>query len=306
MARWYSDFDRFPHSRPRAAKGGIRAQSQHGGFGRSWWAKRWTAVLDGFNLGARLSRGRSYARSGQVLSIDVSEGKIQAKVQGSRPKPYEIKMQVQELPKDAWAKVAAAAAAQAIFASKLLAGEMPQEMEEIFRAAGVSLFPERSKDLATDCSCPDWSNPCKHIAAVYYLLGEEFDRDPFLIFRMRGMSREGFLELLSPATRSFAAAAPTLAPEPLPADPAAFWKVATVQETTGRRRQLAGESACPTITAGAAVVVKEAALPRRLGKFPFWRGRLNFHEFLDGVYTRASAHAAEVLTADRTSSVQRD
>jgi uncharacterized Zn finger protein len=282
-------------------KGGIRAQSQRGGFGASWWAKRWTAVLDGFNLGARLSRGRSYARSGQVLSIDVSEGKIQAKVQGSRPKPYEIKMQVTELPKEAWSKVAAAAAAQAIFASKLLAGEMPQEMEEIFRAAGVSLFPERSKDLATDCSCPDWSNPCKHIAAVYYLLGEEFDRDPFLIFRMRGMSREGFLGLLGSGRTGLIAAAPTLAPEPLPVDPAEFWKTAVTTDTIRRRGQLAGENAGPTMTA-----VKEAALPRRLGKFPFWRGRLNFHEFLDGVYARASAHAAEVLTADRTSSVQRD
>src|SRR5580704_18497258 len=107
MARWSSGFDPFPHSRPRRVKGGIRAQSQRGAFGRSWWAKRWTAVLDAFNLGARLSRGRSYARSGQVLSIDVSEGKILAKVQGSRPKPYEIKMQVKELPKEAWAKVAA-------------------------------------------------------------------------------------------------------------------------------------------------------------------------------------------------------
>jgi uncharacterized Zn finger protein len=302
MARFYSDFTHFPHSRPRAAKGGIRAQSQRGGFGTSWWAKRWTAVLDAFNLGARLSRGRSYARSGQVLSIDVSEGKIQAKVQGSRPKPYEVKIQVQELPKAAWAKVAAAAAAQAIFASKLLAGEMPHEMEEIFRAAGVSLFPERSKDLTTDCSCPDWSNPCKHIAAVYYLLGEEFDRDPFLIFRMRGMSREGFLGLLGTGRTGLpATAAPTLAPEPLPADPAAFWKPAAVPDTQ-RNQQVAGEGACPT----PAALVKEAALPRRLGKFPFWRGRLNFHEFLDDVYARASAHAAEVLTADRASSVQRD
>jgi uncharacterized Zn finger protein len=296
MARFFSDFDRFT-SRPRAVKGGIRAQSQRGGFGASWWAKRWTAVLDGFNLGARLIRGRSYARSGQVLSIDVSEGKIQAKVQGSRPKPYEIKMQVKEIPQEAWAKVAAAAAAQAIFASKLLAGEMPQEMEEIFRAAGVSLFPERSKDLTTDCSCPDPSNPCKHIAAVYYLLGEEFDRDPFLIFRMRGMSREGFLGLLGTGKNALAAI-PTLAPEPLPADPAEFWKPAATADIVPTESR--------DITTGATAAVKEAALPRRLGKFPFWRGRLNFHEFLDGVYARASAHAAEVLTAERTSSVQRD
>ncbi|MBZ5626829.1 MAG: SWIM zinc finger family protein [Acidobacteriia bacterium] len=291
MARWYSDSGYFPPSRPRTVKGGIRAQSQRGGFGASWWAKRWSAVLDGFALGARMGRGRSYARSGQVLSIDVSEGKIQAKVQGSRPKPYEVKIQVKELARQAWSNVAAAAAAQAIFASKLLAGEMPQEMEEIFRGAGVSLFPERYMDLTTECSCPDWSNPCKHIAAVYYLLGEEFDRDPFLIFRMRGMSREGFLGLLAPGVTGIPGSVPAaLPPEPLPAVPADFWKPAVVPEVLPRQSR----------------PVTEAALPRRLGKFPFWRGRLNFHEFLDGVYARASAHAAEVLTADRTSSVQRD
>src|SRR5579871_316593 len=291
MTAWYSDFGNYPRSRPRAAKGGIRAQSQRGGFGATWWAKRWISVLEGFNLGARLSRGRTYARSGQVLSIDVSEGKIQAKVQGSRPTPYEVKIQVKELPKTAWSKVAEAAAAQAIFASKLLAGEMPQETEEIFRAAKVSLFPERSQDLITDCSCPDWSNPCKHIAAVYYLLGEEFDRDPFLIFRMRGITREGFLSLLGPVKRSSVAAVEKeLPPEPLPADPAEFWKAAVLPEL------IPEESRCVT----------EAALPRRLGKFPFWRGRLSFLEFLDGVYARASAHAAEVLSAERTSSDQRD
>ena len=279
MARWYSDFGYFPPSVPRAAKGGIRAQSQHGTFGESWWAKRWTAVLDSFHLGARMQRGRRYARQGQVLSIEFGADEIRARVQGSRPKPYEIAMQVTKLPKAAWAKVAAAAAAKAVFASKLLAGEMPLEMEAIFRSAGVSLFPEAYADLSTDCSCPDYENPCKHIAAVYYLLGEEFDRDPFLIFRMRGMSREAFLGLLGNAG-SPAVVSSALPPEPLPSSPAAFWNSAAALPP-----QVAPD-----------IRLTEAALPRRLGKFPFWRGSLDFHEFLDEVYTRASAHAAEVLT----------
>ena len=278
MARWYSDYRYFAPSAPRAAKGGIRAQSQHGAFGASWWAKRWTAVLDGFQLGARMQRGRRYARQGQVLSIDFGEGRIQARVQGSRPKPYEVGIRVKTLSKDSWSKVAEAAAAQAVFASKLLAGEMPQEMEQIFRTAGVSLFPEAYADLSTDCSCPDSANPCKHIAAVYYLLGEEFDRDPFLIFRMRGMTREAFLGLLGSSGISADAAA--LPPEPLPTAPSAFWSGAA--------------DSAPWTTPD--VRISEAALPRRLGKFPFWRGGVNLHEFLDGVYVRASAHAAEVLS----------
>ncbi len=247
-------------------------------------------MLEGFDLGARLSRGRSYARKGQVLSIDVSEGTIRAKVQGSRPSPYEVKIQVAQLPKESWTKVAQAAAAQAVFASKLLAGEIPQEMEDVFRSVGVSLFPERSRDLKTDCSCPDWSNPCKHIAAVYYLLGEEFDRDPFLIFRMRGMSREAFLALLGPARQSAAPEEKPLPPEPLPADPTLFWKAPPLPEFVPVESR----------------PVTEAALPRRLGKFPFWRGNQHLHEFLDEVYRRAYARAAEVLSREQSKAVQRD
>src|SRR5262249_43445463 len=146
--------------------------------------------------GGRLQRGRSYARHGQVLSIDIGKGEVNASVQGSRPTPYSVKIQVQPLTPEQWKAVASTAAGQAVFASKLLSGEMPHEIDAAFRKADVSMFPSDSRDLKTECSCPDWSNPCKHLAAVYYLLGEEFDRDPFLIFKMRGMDREGFLALL--------------------------------------------------------------------------------------------------------------
>lgn len=279
MARW-DDFRYFAPSTPRKAKGGIRAQSQRGGFGESWWAKRWIAVLDSFGLGSRMQRGRRYARQGQVLAIDFGDGRIQARVQGSRPTPYEVKIRVKTLPKEAWSKVAAAAAEQAMFASKLLAGQMPQEMEDVFRTAGVTLFPAAYQDLTTDCSCPDWSNPCKHIAAVYCLLGEEFDRDPFLLFRMRGMSREGFVGLLGGMET---ARTPVLPPEPLPADPAQFWK---------------GGAEFPPLVPPE-VRLTEAALPRRLGKFPLWSGTVELHGFLDGVYIRASAYAAGVLQGNR-------
>src|SRR2546428_4331943 len=157
MSRWGHYYGYFPPWRPRAAKGGIRSQSRRGVFGESWWAKRWMEVLESFQIGARLQRGRSYARSGQVLSIDIEKGKISARVQGSRPAPYEISIMVKPLARKEWNKVAGAVSSQAVFASKLLAGQMPQEMEKVFRGAGVSLFPERPKDLETECSCPDWS-----------------------------------------------------------------------------------------------------------------------------------------------------
>ena len=180
----------YERTTPRDVKGGIKAQSKRGAFGESWWAKRWISVLESFDIGARLGRGRSYARRGQVVSVDVAKGKVTAKVQGSQREPYRVTIAVEPLGDREWAKVAEALSAQAIFAAKLLAGEMPQEVETVFTGAGVSLFPKKSKDLETSCSCPDWSNPCKHVAAVYYLLGEEFDRDPFLIFTLRGMTRD--------------------------------------------------------------------------------------------------------------------
>src|SRR5262245_16468934 len=167
MRSWYrEDYPRFPRSRPRAAKGGIKAQSKRGGFGANWWAKRWIAVLESFPIGARLGRGRSYARNGQVLSIDIAKGEVTAKVQGSQPKPYAVTIKVDTLTAKQWDKVVEALSLQALFVAKLLAGEMPRDIEDAFSMAKISLFPQSEEDLKTDCSCPDWSNPCKHVAAV--------------------------------------------------------------------------------------------------------------------------------------------
>src|SRR5262245_28601863 len=114
MARYEFDGSFFEPSRPRAARGGIKAQSKRGAFAQSWWAKRWIAVLEGFQIGGRLQRGRSYARRGQVLSIDVQKGMITAAVQGSRPAPYDITIAVKVLGAPQWRAVANAITAQAV------------------------------------------------------------------------------------------------------------------------------------------------------------------------------------------------
>ncbi len=227
---WWDDDNRyFPPSKPRKAKGGIKARSTRGEFGENWWVKRWLKVLENFGIGSRLERGRRYARSGQVLSISVEKGLVRARVQGSRPKPYEVAIHARPLSDADWENVTAALSTRALFAAKLLAGEMPQEIEQMFEECGLSLFPSRLGDLATKCSCPDMANPCKHIAAVYYLIGEEFDRDPFLIFTMRGRTRDELLASLGRAgiVESHVSASPALPPEPLSVDPAAFWGTIT-------------------------------------------------------------------------------
>ena len=273
------------------AKGGIKSQSKRGSFGESWWAKRWIATLESFNIGARLTRGRSYARSGQVLSIDISKGEIKSKVQGSRPKPYDIKIKVKTLSDADWKKLAGALSTQAIFAAKLLAGEMPQEIEQAFKDAGLSLFPEKLRDLETNCSCPDWSNPCKHIAAAYYLLGEEFDRDPFLIFKLRGATREEFTKLLGAtgvAKAKVEADKPVVArpPEPLQTDAGSFWTGGKLPD------DFFGEVRLPPVS---------AALPKRLGNFPFWRGSERFLDAIEPVYENASPRGLDVFLGESES-----
>ena len=197
MGRWdYDDWNYYRPDKPIRVEGGIKAKSERGAIGSTWWSKRWIGVLESFSMGTRLTRGRSYARQGQVVSIDVQPGIVTAKVQGSQPKPYNIKIRLKPLSDEDWDRVTEAMAAQALFAAKLLAGEMPTNIEEAFHAVNLSLFPTAVKDLETSCSCPDWANPCKHIAAVYYLLAERFDEDPFLIFKLRGRTKEQITQAL--------------------------------------------------------------------------------------------------------------
>jgi len=230
MARWY-DYER---TRPRDVEGGIKARSKRGVIGKSWWAQRWTAALRRIMDSGRLSRGRSYARRGQVMNIDEDGGAISARVQGSRRRPYQVHIEVTPLSDGAWEQVLDVLADQALFTAQLLAGEMPGDIEEAFEAVGTSLFPTSGRQLSTDCSCPDWANPCKHVAAVYFLLGEAFDDDPFMLFRLRGRTQEQILAGLRGRRAEMEEddGTPSLTmlpveetdPSPLPEDPATFWR----------------------------------------------------------------------------------
>lgn len=281
----------FPKPKPRRHADGIKAQSKK--FGQTWWASRWLIALERLVDPGRLSRGRSYARSGQVLNIDITSGKVTAQVQGSMPRPYKVKISIKPLSDAQWDSAADAMAEQAIFAAKLLAGEMPNEIEEAFAAAKVSLFPLKSDDLITSCSCPDWSNPCKHIAAVYYLLGEQFDGDPFLLFRLRGKSKSEIMDLLrarrsaseveaAPAKRSRAKKSEVVE-EPaisLDAEIDRFWVMAadlSDLHMTIERPPL------------------DAAPIKRLGKPGFWYGKADFIAMMTVAYrgvTEAALSAA--------------
>ena len=178
---------------PLRVAGGLVARSTRGGIGEQWWSKRFVTVLESFALGTRLTRGRSYARKGQVLSLDVAPAMVAASVQGSQRTPYAVRIGLNALPDAVWTRVEAALAEEALCSAQLLAGEMPPELEDLLAAAGARLFPQRLSELRMSCSCPDSAVPCKHVAATFYLLAESFDEDPFRILHWRGRERSVLL-----------------------------------------------------------------------------------------------------------------
>jgi uncharacterized Zn finger protein len=216
----------------RAARDGIRARSTRGEIGETWWSRRFIEALREVADASRLTRGRSYARSGQVMDLRVEPGTVTAKVQGSAARPYAVRIHLTPFKDHEWARAEEALADQAIFLAALLAGEMPRDVEQAFQAAGLSLFPSRPEELRSECSCPDWANPCKHVAATYYILAEAFDTDPFLVLSWRGRARDDLLarlrELRASQPEEEAVEPVEVEPEEAPlADapaPADFWR----------------------------------------------------------------------------------
>ena len=241
-----SDWRDWPErSGPLRVEGGIKARSKRGAIGEQWWSRRFISVLESFGMTGRLARGRNYARSGQVLGFEISSGYVTAQVQGSRPKPYRIRIQVLPLTTAQWQRVERALAARALFRARLLAGEMPREIEEVFADCGTPLFPRRESDMEMSCSCPDWGVPCKHLAAVCYVLAEAFDADPFGLLAWRGRGREDLLASL----RGLTAAGPSVprpvidvADRPLAECTADFWSPGMSQ---ARLRALPAVPAAP-------------------------------------------------------------
>ena len=180
---------------------------------RQWWVERWLELLDSYRFKKRLERGRNYAREGNVLSIEFVDTLVLADIQGSEDQPYQVSLSLEPFADEDrekalkhmsqppfndedWDCVIQSLSEKAIFSAQLLAGEMPSEIEAVFTSNGLSLFPYTLSDVRSRCTCPDKANPCKHIAAVYYQLGDRFSEDPFLIFQLRGRTREQILASL--------------------------------------------------------------------------------------------------------------
>jgi uncharacterized Zn finger protein len=192
-------------ARPIPVEGGVVARSERGAIGSTWWSRRFVAALEALSIGGRLTRGKTYARKGQVVSLTVRPGVVRSTVQGSRPRPYEVTIGFAKLPDAAWRAVERALAEQALYRAQLLAGELPAELEALFADAGAPLFPKSVRELSMRCTCPDAAVPCKHIAATFYLLAERFDDDPFELLLWRGRSRADLLADLAAGAEPAAA-----------------------------------------------------------------------------------------------------
>lgn len=164
---------------------------------RTWWGNRFIEALENFTDAGRLSRGRSYRSSDRIRKLNITDGTITAEVRGNvnpyfgvhKEPIYKTEIVINPISRAQWTAAIAHIASKASFISKLLLNEMPDNIEDAFTPLKLNLLPKSQKDFHTDCSCPDYSNPCKHIAGVYYRVAADLDRDPFLLFELRGISR---------------------------------------------------------------------------------------------------------------------
>ena len=186
---------------PRLARAalGIRAQDLRTLTRKAWWARRWIAAVEALRLGARLGRGRQYAVSGQVTDLQLAGPRVTATVLGSRPQPYTVELTFTTPSDAALDRLAAQLRARPVLLARLLTDDLPTEVETLFAEAGCPLFPVAGTrppyDVKMACSCPDWAKPCKHIAAVLFLLGEEIARRPLTLLELRGVEEEELYEV---------------------------------------------------------------------------------------------------------------
>jgi uncharacterized Zn finger protein len=185
---------------------GITAIGDDGLGQQPWWVEQWMELINGYRFKKRLERAWGYAREGNVTSIRFEGRRVHARVQGTDEEPYKVKLWLDVLNDEDWGYVLEALTQKARWSAQLLAGIMPSDIERAFAASGKRLFPFKLQEVRSECSCPDKANPCKHISAVYFLMGDRFSEDPFVLFQLRGRNRSKLLEDLAEKRRKALAA----------------------------------------------------------------------------------------------------
>jgi uncharacterized Zn finger protein len=267
-------------------------------FSRTWWGQRFIAALESFTDSARLSRGRSYARNDKVKNYEVSQGSIIAQVRGSvnpyfgvyKEPLYTITIKIMPIKATDWSKAISQLGSRASMISRLLLNEMPDNIDSVFEDMNLHLLPHRAQDFTTTCSCPDWENPCKHIAGVYYLIAAQLDIDPFLLFELRGISRNKLQEELakSPLGKSLSE---SLVEREIPLEPVSSYHTKPVKVKATNLVNLKhfwlGEQRLPPLPEQTSQVNVPALVIKKAGDFPpFWSKDTSFLSVMEDFYQR--------------------
>src|SRR5450759_3025115 len=256
------------------------------GFRRTWWGQRFIEALEQFTDQARLGRGRSYASGGRILSYQIEGGKVSAKVRGSvnpyfgvyKEPTYTTEVALKPISRANWTKAIAELSSRAGPVAKLLLNEMPDDIDDTFGRLGLHLLPGDESEFTTECSCPDWSNPCKHVAGVCYLLASALDRDPFLLFELRGLARDELRVGLQPAPSYYTR--PVAEPAPATVGYREFW--------TGARRLPQAIETSPAPSVPALLIKKQGDYP------PFWPKDQSFIAVMEELYARVRTNSRQM------------
>ena len=276
-------------------------------FSRTWWGKRFILALESFSDSARLGRGRSYASNGKVLNYKIDQNEITATVRGSvnpyfgvykEPK-YSINIVITPIDKTNWTKAIKYISSKASFVSKLLMNEVPDNIEEAFADLGLNLLPHSQKDFKTSCSCPDYANPCKHIAGVYYVVASQLDHNPFLLFELRGLSKEALqAELAKSPLGQVLSTELTVKEIPLETSASYYTPLEKVQITQkiNPREFWLGTKRLPQTVEAVSPASLPAILIKKQGDFPpFWQKDSSFIGTMEELYQRVRTKNKEVM-----------
>ena len=265
---------------------------------KTWWGNRFIEALETFTDSGRLSRGRSYASNSRIRRLEITDGVITAAIRGNvnsyygvyKEPTYHVEIAMQPLSSAQWAAAIAYIASKASFISKLMLNEMPDNIEAAFTPLKLNLLPKSKSDFQTECSCPDWSNPCKHVAGVYYRVAAELDRDPFLLFELRGLPRERLrLELQKlPLGEALAAELATETVPPIPID--SYYtrpQLTAPPEAMSVKTFWQGTKPLPkTIPAAPASSITGIVVKKQGDRPPFWQKDTSFISAMEELYDR--------------------
>jgi uncharacterized Zn finger protein len=276
-------------------------------FSRTWWGQRFINTLEKLSDSGRLSRGRSYAHNGKVLNFEIKDGLVTAQVRGSvnpyfgvyKEPLYLTTIEFKAISAANWSAAIAYVASKASLISRLMLNEIPDTIEDAFAKLDLNLLPCSKNDFKTSCSCPDWGDPCKHIAGVYYLIAAQLDQDPFLLFELKGLSREALQKELvkSPLGQALSAELAVVNNSPIP-DNSYYTepKLHPAEGIADLRDFWLGAKRLPQMIEEPSAASVPAILIKKQGDFPaFWQKDNSFIDAMEEFYIRVKTKNTSTL-----------